>query len=137
MPHELKGQPFTMYVIEEAEMTDTQKGVRMNIDNMTLGEAKEISRIFGGVALKKTPFKIGTAYLIRTVTHYWTGRVVEVVGDFLCLEDAAWIADTGRYHECLQKCEAHEVEPVGSAIVGLGAIVDAVKWDGDLPLEAK
>jgi hypothetical protein len=56
-------------------------------------------------------WELGAAYLIRTVTMFDTGRVVAVTEHEIVLEDAAWIADTGRFADALQKCEFSEVEP--------------------------
>ncbi len=84
------------------------------------------------------PFEIGEKYLIRTVTVFHTGRVKAIVGKFLILESAAWIADTGRFSECLAKCKCGEVEPfAGNAIVNSDTIVDATVWSGNLPTEVK
>jgi len=83
-----------------------------------------------------TFFKIGVAYLIRCVTNYWTGRVVGITDTEILLEDAAWIADTGRFSDAIKTGKFNEVEPVGGeTIVARGAIVDAIKWPHDLPLE--
>jgi len=75
------------------------------------------------------PFEIGAVYLIRTVTMIDTGRVVAANDKWIVLEDAAWIASTGRFSEALKKCEYSEVEPFpdGRVIIGAGAIVDALK----------
>jgi hypothetical protein len=75
------------------------------------------------------PYKLGKVYLIRTVTMIQTGRLVHVTPQELVLEDAAWIADTGRFADALKACEFDEVEPFpdGQVIVGRGAIVDAVQ----------
>lgn len=84
------------------------------------------------------PFEAGKAYLIRTVTMTWTGRVREVVGDFLVLDEAAWIADTGVYHLATEFANLEEVEPAGdSVILSLGSVVDARPWTSALPKEAK
>jgi hypothetical protein len=74
-------------------------------------------------------WEIGANYLIRTVTMIDTGRLVRVTEHELVLEDAAWIADTGRYADALQSGDFNEVEPFpdGQVIVGRGAIIDAVK----------
>ena len=81
-----------------------------------------------------TPMLTGKAYLIRTVTMTLTGRVIGVVGQFLCLVEAAWIADTGRFSDALKTGKLNEVEPVeGRVSVGLGSIVDAYEWKHDLP----
>jgi len=111
----------------------------MKIDEMTIREAREIAQMFGGAAgAKPSPFPAGSAWLIRTVTMAWTGRVRAVVGDFLVLDSAAWIADTGRYSAATKAENLTEVEPAGDGvIVGIGAIVDARPWSGDLPTDVK
>ena len=75
------------------------------------------------------PFEIGAIYLIRTVTMIDVGRVVAASHKWIVLEDAAWIADTGRFSDALKSCEFSEAEPFpdGRVIIGAGAIIDAVK----------
>ena len=81
-----------------------------------------------------TPFVVGNAYLIRTVTMILTGRVHGVVGQFLVLTDAAWIADTGRFSDVLKTGNPNEVEPAdGPVFVGLGSVIDAYQWSKPLP----
>ena len=76
-------------------------------------------------------WQIGKIYLIRTVTMIDTGRLVAVSDHELVLEDAAWIADTGRFANALRDGKFNEVEPFpdGRVIVGRGSIVDAVIID--------
>jgi len=78
---------------------------------------------------KNRAWKIGEFYLIRTVTMFNTGRLIAVTDQELVLEDAAWIADTGRFAEALTTAEFKEVEPFpkGEVIVGRGAVIDAVR----------
>lgn len=72
------------------------------------------------------------------MTHYYTGRLVRVFPQEIVLEDAAWIADTGRYADALKNGTLKEVEPIeGLCIVGRGAIIDAVPWKHALPREQK
>ena len=101
----------------------------MNIDALTIGEAKELVRLFGGAAADNGPWEVGAIYLIRTVTMIDTGRLVAVSPQELVLEDAAWIADTGRFAQAVEKAEFGEVEPFpnGRVIVGRGSVIDAVK----------
>ena len=75
------------------------------------------------------PFEIGAIYLIRTVTMIDTGRVVAASKQWIVLEDAAWIADTGRFSDALKKCEFNEVEPFpdGRVILNATAVIDALK----------
>lgn len=110
----------------------------MNIDNLTIGEARQLSSMFGGDDLQ--PYEVGKNYLIRTVTMIQTGRVVEVGRQEIVLEDAAWIADTGRFSVMLEDTsKANEVEPYPDGrrvVVGRGAVIDAVQID-DLPRAQK
>lgn len=107
-------------------------------DNLTLKEIKELMNIFGNGGTIHQPFQIGKAYLIRTVTHIDIGIVKEVGDKELVLSDAAWVADTGRYHDCLKNGTLEEVEPyVNDVILGRGAIIDATLWENDLPRSQK
>ena len=74
------------------------------------------------------PYQIGKVYLIRTVTMIDTGRLVRVTEHELVLEDACWIADTGRFSDSLKSLNFNEMEPFpdGEIIVGRGAVIDAV-----------
>lgn len=78
-------------------------------------------------------FEVGKSYFIRTVTYHLTGRLVGIDGQFLILEDAAWIADSGRFMQTIQNGQVNEVEPVGDAIVNQSAITDAFPWVHELP----
>ena len=105
----------------------------MKIDDLTIGQAKELAALLGGNSGGQTnpcpgPFEIGKPYLIRTVTMIQTGRLVAVYPTEIVLEDAAWIADTGRFSDALKTCSYSEVEPFpdGTVIVGRQSIIDAV-----------
>lgn len=79
-------------------------------------------------------FEVGKAYLIRTVTMHYTGRVVAVTDSDVVLEEAAWIADTGRYANSLTDGTLNEVEPYpGQVAVCRGAMVDFCEWKHQLP----
>ena len=84
------------------------------------------------------PFKIGGSYFFRTVTYFATGKVKAVVGQFLVLEDAAWIADTGRFSNALATGILDEVEPVKvEMFINLNSLTDAFVWDHKLPRDQK
>ena len=102
----------------------------MELDKLTIGELRELSNLFGNVSKPdNSAWKIGESYLIRTVTMIDTGKLVAVTEHELVLEEAAWIADTGRFSDALLSHEFSEVEPfpTGQVIIGRGSIVDAVK----------
>ena len=111
----------------------------MDIDNMTVKEIKHIQSLLkGGSEEKSHPYQVGKNYFIRTVTHYYTGKLLRVTAKELVLSDAAWIADSGRFHDALKTGNLNEVEPfTGDIIVGRGAVIDAVIWTHDLPKAQK
>ncbi len=111
----------------------------MNIDDLTLGQIRQIKSLCGTTEpTSACPYKVGQAYLVRTVTHYYTGLLESVHEHELVLSKAAWIADTGRYATALTSGELSEVEPIiGPVIIGRGAIVDAVQWPNKLPEKQK
>jgi hypothetical protein len=76
---------------------------------------------------------VGAQLFIRTVTYHMTGRVVKRTGNLLELEDAAWIADSGRFADAIKTGELSEVEPVGRAWISLGARIEgaATTQEGD------
>ena len=57
------------------------------------------------------PWEVGKIYHIRTVSMIDTGRLVAVYDKEIVLEDAAWIADTGRFTQALATATFSEVEP--------------------------
>jgi hypothetical protein len=87
---------------------------------------------------KPHPFVVGQNYFFRLVTHYLTGKIKEIHGDFIALEDAAWISDTGRFSDALKSGEFEEVEPIFNPHgINMTAIVDYDVWPHALPRERK
>lgn len=83
-------------------------------------------------------YEVGQCYLIRTVTMIELGRVKRITPREIILEDACWVADTGRFSEALATGELNEVEMYQTdVIVSLGAIVSATPWTNDLPTETE
>lgn len=76
---------------------------------------------------------VGGAYFFRTVTYHLTGRVKQVLGNLLILEEAAWIADSGRFTQAIKDGVLSEVEPVGEAILNLSTVTDMFPWKHPLP----
>jgi hypothetical protein len=83
-----------------------------------------------------TSIEVGQQYLIRTVTMFMTGRIKQITETDLLLEDAAWVADTGRWYNALKDGVLSEVEPYpDGCIVSRAAIVDVSPWNHPLPSE--
>ena|SRR3990167_9599442 len=84
------------------------------------------------------PFEVGGKYYIRTVTYHVTGQVKEIVGNFLVLKDAAWIADSGRFRQAIVDGVLDEVEPVDvDVFVNINSITDGYVWKHKLPRDQK
>jgi hypothetical protein len=77
---------------------------------------------------------IGKKYFFRTVTYHLVGRVRKrVTSKFLLLEDASWIADSGRFMNFIKEGKVNEVEPVGMVYVNLDTVTDFFPWKHTLP----
>jgi hypothetical protein len=98
---------------------------------------KELVAAIGGQEKKPHPYQLGKNYLIRTVTMIQAGRLVAVYDSELVLEDASWIADTGRFSKSLVSCDFKEVEMFNyPVIVNRSSIIDATLID-TLPTQTK
>lgn len=107
---------------------------------MTTKEIVELVKALSDSPSEKAdlPFEVGGKYFFRTVTYFATGRVKEIVGKFLVLEDAAWIADTGRFRQAIMDGVLDEVEPVDVPMyLNTDVITDAFQWTKELPREQK
>ena len=113
----------------------------MNIDDLTLGQIKQIQAMVPPHTQKpKHPFKVGANYFIRTVTHIYIGTLVGVGDKELVLVNASWIADTGRYAQAIADGTLDEVEPYPDeleVVIGRGALIDACEWLHALPRKQK
>ena len=92
---------------------------------------KKIARVASKKGDDSNPFmEVGKTYFIRTVTHYFTGRLIWVGEKEIVLKEACWIADTGRFSEFMQEKVVNESEPFpqdSQVIIGRGSIIDMTK----------
>jgi hypothetical protein len=79
----------------------------------------------------------GKNIFIRTVTNFYTGRVVKETPKWLKLETAAWIADTGRFADALASSVFGEVEPYPRPVIVMKAAFVDVTEIGELPTKQK
>lgn len=78
---------------------------------------------------RKHPLTVGQNYFIRTVTHYYTGRLTAISGQWIVLDEAAWIADTGRFHDFLKDGKCNEYEGfINQVCIPIGSIIDVTQW---------
>ena len=86
---------------------------------------EELQALVGGKSQNPFADKIGKNVFVRTVTYHYTGRVECVVGDFVELSKAAWIADSGRFTQALETETFDEVEIYKNPIrINVQSIVD-------------
>lgn len=73
---------------------------------------------------------IGEKMFFRTVTYFYLGEIKKIVGRFVYLKNASWIADTGRFADWIKNGEQSnsEVEPIGEMFLNLDTVVDAIPW---------
>jgi len=111
----------------------------MDIETLTLKQIRELQELLSVRKAQEnnSHWKIGQAYLIRTVTHYLTGRLIAVAEKELVIGEAAWIADTKQFSNCLREGFSADAEieaiPDGEAIIGRSALIDAYVWSHPLP----
>lgn len=85
----------------------------------------------------------GKNIFIRTVTSYFTGRLVGITANrFIVLEDAAWISVTGRFGTMLVEGPTciNELEPYPADLpvyVNEASVVDWCEWRHKLPRDQK
>lgn len=83
---------------------------------------------------------VGKNVYIQTITLYFTGRLTAVDAGFFEIEEAAWIAQTGRVANALVEGPESmgEVEPYPASLpvrVSIAATVVFFEWRHDLPRE--
>jgi len=92
---------------------------------------------------EEMPYEVGEAYFFRTVTYHTLGRVKNIIGDVLVLEEASWVADSGRLNEFVNDGKVYEstsseIEPIEVEMyLHKSAICDAFKWKHELPNKVK
>jgi len=80
---------------------------------------------------------VGSKFFFRTVTYHTVGEVKKVVGRFVQLKNASWVADSGRFMGTIKDGTLNEVEPVGDAFLNMDTVVDFFPWKHKLPTDQK
>ena len=80
---------------------------------------------------------IGKCFFFRTVTYHFIGRVVGVFGGMLRMEEASWVADSGRFSDAIKTGTLDQVEPLGEWYVNFQTVTDFGPWKHALPKEQK
>lgn len=110
---------------------------QIEISDETFERLKDQLLADGGKEINNYEDLVGEKWFFRTVTYHMTGEVKKIVGRFVYLKNAAWIADSGRFMEAIKNGTLNEVEPVGEAFLNLDTVVDFFPWKHKLPNEQK
>ena len=110
---------------------------RINVSDETYEIIKDQLNMEEKTDISSLQDMVGKAYFFRTVTYHLTGRVKKIIGNIFILEDAAWIADSGRFMQAIKEGKLNEVEPVGDAILNIATVTDIFPWKHNLPTEQK
>ena len=86
---------------------------------------EELLSIVGVKSVNPMSDKIGKNVFVRTVAYHYIGKVENIIGDFVELSGAAWVADSGRFADALIKEVFSEVEPYKNPVrINTQTIVD-------------
>jgi hypothetical protein len=124
-----------------ATLENMRKREKMNIEEMKLGDVLKLMEMFGPKGQgqqEKLPFAVGDYILVRTVTMIQIGKVEEIDSAGIVLSDTGWVADTGRFHECLSNGSLEEFERAPAwCYVNRGSVVDIFPWPHKVPEQSK
>lgn len=81
---------------------------------------------------------LGKHYFIRTFSYHYIGKLVAINENNLILEDASWVADSGRFGEALATGTLDETEKyVNDVVLFRNSLLDATEWEHELPKSSK
>lgn len=115
----------------------------MNINDLTIGQAKELAEMFPAQPVIKFDFVVelmNKNVIVRTVTMIYTGKLVGVSATDIVLTDCSWIPETDRYMKFVAEGAVRECEPYPDGlpvIVGRGTLLDMCELHGSLPRSQK
>lgn len=109
----------------------------MKLDDLTIGEAKQLATLFAGSKPAQQPHPlIGKNVILRTVTMIYTGKMIEATDAEFILISAAWIPETERYADFVAEGKVKECEPYPDDLpvyVNRGAMLEACELKKQLP----
>ena len=112
----------------------------MNINDLTIGEAKALASLFNAGSGSGTNFPVGKNVIVRTVTMIYTGKLVDVTATDLILVDCSWIPETARFMQFVENGDVKECEPYPAGLqvfINRGALLDVCELKKDLPRSQK
>ena len=111
----------------------------IEISEEDMVKVKELLGQNGFKDIKSYEDLVGEKIFFRTVTYHALGEVKKIVGRFVHLKNASWVADTGRFMNFLKEGlqTNSEIEPTGEMFLNIDTVVDFFYWRHKLPTEQK
>lgn len=111
----------------------------LEVSEETLAKIKEQLGVDSFKEIQNYEDLVGNNIFFRTVTYHALGEVKKIVGRFVHLKNASWIADTGRFSDFIKNGvqTGTEIEPVGEMFLNMDTVVDFFIWKHKLPNEQK
>lgn len=113
----------------------------MNLDELTLGQIKEIKELLGtGQTKQNHGYPVGKNVIVRTVTMIFTGKLDQVTDTDLVLTQCSWIPETDRYADFVASGKVNECEPYPDDLpvyINRGALLDMCELKTTLPRSQK
>ena len=113
----------------------------MNMNDLTIGQVKELAAIFCNDKLSSAQpslsgYPVGENVIVRTVTMIYTGKLIDVTPTDLILVDCSWIPETDRFMQFVANGSVKECEPYPDGLpvfINRGALLDLCELRKDLP----
>lgn len=113
----------------------------MNIDELTLGQIKEIKLLLEDSKTADTHgYPVGKNVIVRTVTMIYTGKLIAVTATDLILKECSWIPETERYADFVSNGAIKECEPYPDELmvfINRAALSDMCELKSSLPRSQK
>ncbi|WP_299079001.1 hypothetical protein [uncultured Paraglaciecola sp.] len=112
----------------------------MDINQLTIGQIKEIQSICVGEMKNKSTYPVGANVIVRTVTMIYTGKLKQVTDTDFILNECSWIPETGRYMNFVAEGKVNECEPYPEELdvfVNRGSLLDICEMKTSLPRSQK
>lgn len=107
----------------------------IELSNEDMVKVKDLLGLNGFKEIESYKDLVGEKIFFRTVTYYALGEVKKIVGRFVHLKNASWVADTGRFMNFLKEGVQtnSEIEPIGEMFLNMDTVVDFFYWKHKLP----
>lgn len=111
----------------------------LEVSEETLAKIKEQLGVDSFKEIQSYEDLVGNKIFFRTVTYHALGEVKKIVGRFVHLKTASWVADTGRFMNFIKDGVQtnSEIEPVGEMFLNMDTVVDFFIWKHKMPFEQK